>query len=205
MLKNEQILIDNEVTLFIQFSLPTVSQKQETMRQTPLVPTSAESGEPTPGAKGICPRRAWQPQVQTFATDAVLGKAPSQPPCGEDTGNKESIVLPTEMEVLRRAQGNYLPPTGHTSSRQVLCSCLFSSFLFRTVSDEIRPISLTFVPRGSQCGVSLKFCCLRRSPASATVEFSKPCQRWSSLIFLPERKKTVLFRTWRSQCSAEGE
>lgn len=50
-LLNEQILIDNEVTLFIQLSLPTVFQKQEPVRQTPLVPTSAERGNPPQGPK----------------------------------------------------------------------------------------------------------------------------------------------------------
>lgn len=108
-------------------------------------------------AEGICPRRSWQPRVQTFATDAVLGKAPSQPPCGEDMGNKESIVLLTVMEGSEKSPGKYVPPARHTSPGQVLCSCLFSSFLFPTVSKEIRPISLTFVPHSSQCGISLKF------------------------------------------------
>ena len=108
-------------------------------------------------------------------------------------GIRRALCCPQRWRVLRRAWGKYLPPTGHnTSPSQVLCSCLFSSFLFWTVSNEIRPISLTFVPHSSQCGVSLKFWCLQRSPASITVEFSNPCQRWSSLIFLPERKKMLL-------------
>ena len=92
-----------------------------------------------------------------FATEDVPVKAPSQPPCREDTGNKEGIVLPTEMDGSERDSGKYLPPTGHTSPSQVLCSFLLSLFLSLTVSKEIRPISLTFVPRSSQCEVSLKF------------------------------------------------
>lgn len=39
-----------------------------------------------------------------FATDAVPGKAASQPLCREDTGNKEGIVLPTEMDGSENAQ-----------------------------------------------------------------------------------------------------
>lgn len=148
-------------------------------------------------AEGICLRHAWQPRVQTFATDAVPSKASSQPPCGEDTGNKEGIVLSTEKEEgSEKGSRKYLPQTGHTSPSQVLCSYLFSSFLFPTESMKIRPISLTFVPHSSQCRVSLKFWC-HGSPASTTVEFSNPCQRWSSLIFLPERKKTLL---WELVC-----
>lgn len=165
--------------MFIQFSLPTVFQKQETVRQTLLVPTSAESGNPPQwlkeSAQDVLGRRAW---VRLQVSRHVV----------RTQGIRRALCCPQRWRVLRRAQGKYLPPTGHTSSSQVL----FSSFLSQTVSNKIWPIIHTFVPHSSQCGVSLKFWCLGRNPANATVEFSNPCQRWSSLIFLLERKKTLL-------------
>lgn len=39
-------MVSRRHAVFTQFSLPTVFQKQETVRQTWLVPTSAESGNP---------------------------------------------------------------------------------------------------------------------------------------------------------------
>lgn len=63
-------------------------------------------------AEGICLRHAWRPRVQTFVTDAVPSKASSQPPCGEDTGNKEGIVLSTEREGSVKGSGKYLPQIG---------------------------------------------------------------------------------------------
>ena len=100
-------------------------------------------------------------------------------------------MLPTETDGSENGLGKHLPPTGHTSPSQVLCSFLSSLFLSPTVSKDFRPISLTFVPPSSHCGVSLKFC-VGISSVSATVEFSDPCQRWSSLVSLPGRKKTLL-------------
>lgn len=94
-----------------------------------------------------------------FCHRPVLEKAPSQPPCREDTGNKEGIVLLTQMDGSENSSGKYLPPTGHTSPCQVLCSFLLSLFLSLTVSKEIRPINLTFVPRSSQYEVSVKCKC----------------------------------------------
>lgn len=103
--------------------------------------------------------------------------------------SKEGIVLPAETRSENNSREHLLRLDTPLPARWfVLASFLC---LFPTVGKEVRPICLTFVPRSVQRRVALKFwCCI--NPANATVEFSSPCQRWSSLIFVPERKKTLL-------------